>query len=139
MVKPDISRMMQEISQKHYFPSIQDHVRKWVKKSHVCDEDKQIDNSKITPEIIIIPDRDLSPKDKMHLDLLPEPSGRYKNIITALEIFSGCAFLCKVSNPTAANTAKVIIEIYDKTCALTYCNDNAQKLSFRLQHNKRNS
>ena len=49
----------------------------------------------------------------MRIDLLPElpPSGVYENIITAIDIFSRYAFAYPVSNSTAVNTAKVIIDI----------------------------
>ena len=49
----------------------------------------------------------------MQIDLLPElpPSGGYENIITAIDVFSRYAFAYPVSNPTAVNTTKVIIDI----------------------------
>ena len=49
----------------------------------------------------------------MQNDLLPElpPSGGYENIIRAIDVFSRNAFAYPVSNPTAVNTAKVIIDI----------------------------
>ena len=49
----------------------------------------------------------------MQIDLLPElpPSGGYENIITSIDVFSRCTFAHPVSNPTAVNTAKVIINI----------------------------
>ena len=49
----------------------------------------------------------------MQIDLLPElpPSGGYENIITAIDVFLRYAFAYPVSNPTAVNTAKVIIDI----------------------------
>ena len=49
----------------------------------------------------------------MQSDLLPElpPSGGYENINTATDVFSRYAFANPVSNPTAANTTKVIIDI----------------------------
>ena len=44
---------------------------------------------------------------------MPElpPSGGYENIITAIDVFSRYTFAYPVSNPTAVNTAKVIIDI----------------------------
>ena len=56
---------------------------------------------------------DLGPEDFMQIDLLPQlpPSGIYENTITAIDIFSTYAFAYPVSNPTAVNTAKVIIDI----------------------------
>ena len=49
----------------------------------------------------------------MQIDLLPElaPSGGYEKIITAIDVISRYAFAYPVSNPTAVNTAKVIIDI----------------------------
>ena len=105
--------MMQEIRQKYYFPSIAIYVKNWVRDCEICIHDKRINNTRITPELIHIPEWDLGPEDLMQIDLLPElpPSGGYENIITALDVFSSYAFAYPVSNPTAVNTAKVIIDI----------------------------
>ena len=110
---PGISKTMQEIRQKYYFPSIAPYVRNWVRDCEICIHDKRINNTRITPELIHIPEWDLGPEDLMQIDLLPElpPSGGYGNIITAIDVFSRYAFAYPVSNPTAVNTAKVIIDI----------------------------
>ena len=91
---PGISKMMQEIRQMYYFPSIAPYVRNWVRDSEICILDKRINNTQITPEIIHIPEWDLGPEDLMQIDLLPElpPSGGYENIITAIDVFSRYAF-----------------------------------------------
>ena len=49
----------------------------------------------------------------MQINLLTElsPSGGYESIITAIDVFPRYAFADPVSNPTAVNTAKVIIYI----------------------------
>ena len=49
----------------------------------------------------------------MQIDLLPElpPIGGYENIITTIDVFSRYAFAYPVSNPTAVNTAKILIDI----------------------------
>ena len=49
----------------------------------------------------------------MQIDLFPElpPTGGYENIITAIDVISRYAFAYPVSNPTAVNTAKVMIDI----------------------------
>ena len=49
----------------------------------------------------------------MQIDLIPElpPSGGYENIITAAYVFSRYAFGYPVPNPTAVNTATVIMKI----------------------------
>ena len=105
--------MMQDIRQKYYLPSIATYVRNWVRDCEICIQDKRISNTRITPELIHIPEWDLGPEDLMQIDLLPEmpPSGGYENIITAIDVFSRYAFAYPVSNPTAVNTAKVIIDI----------------------------
>ena len=52
----------------------------------------------------------------MQIDLLPNlpPSGGYENIITAMDVFSRYLFAYPVSDATATNTAKVIIDIMTK-------------------------
>ena len=104
---------MREIRQKYYFLSITTYVRNWVRDCEICIHDKRINNTRINPELIHIPEWDLGPEDLMQIDLLRElpPSGGYENIITAIDVFSRYAFAYPVSNPTAVNTAKVIIDI----------------------------
>ena len=104
---------MLEIRQKYYLLSIAPYVRNWVRDCEVCIHDKRINNTRIAPEVIHIPEWDLGPEDLMQIDLLPEipPSGGYENIITAIDVFSRYAFAYPVSNPTAVNTAKFIIDI----------------------------
>ena len=53
---PGISKMMQEIRQKFYFPSIATYVRNWVRDCEICIQDKRINNTRITPELIQIPE-----------------------------------------------------------------------------------
>ena len=105
--------MMQEIPQKYYFPSIATYVRNWVRDCEICIQDKRVNNKRITPEPIHIPEWDLGPEDLMQIDLLPElpPSGGYENIIIAIDVISRYAFAYPVCNTTAVNTAKVIIDI----------------------------
>ena len=110
---PGISKMMQEVRQKYYFPSSATYVRNWVRDCEICIQDKRIINTRITPELIHIPKWDLGPEDLMQIDLLLElpPNGGYENIITPIDVFSRYAFACPVYNPTVVNTAKVIIDI----------------------------
>ena len=110
---PGFSKMMQEIRKTYYFPSNVTYVRNWVRYCEICIHDKRINNTRITPELIHIPEWHLGPEDLMRIDLLPElpPSGGYENIITAIDVFSRYAFAYPVSNATAVNRAKVIIDI----------------------------
>ena len=105
---------MQENRQKHYLLSIGTYVINWVRDCQLCVQDKRINNTLSIPELNHIPDGDLGPEDLiMRFDLLPElrPSGGYEKIITAIDVFSRYAFAYPIPNPTAVNTAKVIIDI----------------------------
>ena len=117
---PGFSKMMQNIRQKYYFPSIATYVRNWVRDCEISIQDKRINNTRITPELIHIPEWDLGPEDLMQIDFLPElpPSGGYENIITAIDVFSRYAFAYPVSNPTAVNTANVVIDIMTRHACL---------------------
>ena len=70
----------------------------------------------ITPELLNLPEWDLGPEDAMQIDLLPNlpPSGGYENIITAMDVFSRYLFAYPVTDASATNTAKVIIDIMTK-------------------------
>ena len=52
---PGISKKMQEIRQKYYFPSIATYVRNWVRDRETCIQDKRINNTRITPELFPYP------------------------------------------------------------------------------------
>ena len=69
---PGISKLMQEIRQRYYFPSIATYVRNWVRDCEICIQDKRINNTRITPELIHIPEWDRGPEDLMQVDFLPE-------------------------------------------------------------------
>ena len=47
---PGISKKMQEIRQKYYFPSFATYVRNWVRDCEICIQDKRMNNTRITPE-----------------------------------------------------------------------------------------
>ena len=117
---PGISKMMQEIRQKYYFPSTATYVRNWVRDCEICIEDKRLDNTRITPELTRILKWDLGPEDLVQVDLLSDipPSGGYENIITAIDNFSRYAFAYPVSNPTAVNTANTMIDIMARNAYL---------------------
>ena len=108
--------MLIEIRQKYHYPGIAKIVKKWVQGCETCIKDKRIPNSTITPELLNLPEWDLGPEDAMQIDLLPNlpPSGGYENIITAMDVFSRCLFAYPVTDASATNTAKVIIDIMTK-------------------------
>ena len=99
---------MQEIRQKYYFPSIATYLRNWVRDCEICIQHKRINNTRITPELIQNGTR------RPHADrLIARIAAKwgFENIIMAIDVFSRYAFAYPVSNPTAVNTAKVIIDI----------------------------
>ena len=69
---PSIKKMMQEIRQIYYFPSIATYVRNWVCDCEIGIQDKRIKNTRITAGLIHIPEWDLGPEDIMQIDLLLE-------------------------------------------------------------------
>ena len=113
---PGISKMLTESRQKYYYPGIAKLVKKWVQGCEICIKDKRIPNSSITPELPNLPEWDLGPEDAMQIDLLPNlpPSGGYENIITAMDVFSRYLFAYPVTDASATNTEKVIIDIMTK-------------------------
>ena len=112
----DIAKMLREIRCKYYYPGIAKLVRKWVNGCETCIRDRRFSNDLIIPELLNLPEWTLGPEDAMQMDLLPNrpPSGGYENIITAMDVFSRYLFAYPVAEATAANTAKVIIDIMTK-------------------------
>ena len=113
---PGISKMLQDIRQKYYYPGIAKHVKKWVEGCEICAKDKRVPNTVITPELLNLPEWDLGPEDAMQIDLLPilPTSGGYQTVMTAIVVFSRYLFAYPLNEATAANVAKVIIDIMTK-------------------------
>ena len=107
---PGISKMLQEIRQKYYYPGIAKHVKKWVEGCEICAKDKRVSNKVITPELLNLPEWDLGPEDAMQIDLLPNlpASGGYQTVMTAIDVFSRYLFAYPLTEATATNVAKVI-------------------------------
>ena len=111
-----ISKMLQEIRQKYYYPSIAKHVKKWVEGCETCARDKRVPNNIITPELLNLPEWDLGPEDAMQIDLLPNlpTSGGFQTVMTAIDVFSRYLFAYPLTEATATNVAKVLIDIMTK-------------------------
>ena len=56
---PGISKVMQEIRQNYYLPSIATYVGNWARDCEICNQDNRINNTRITPALIHIPKWDL--------------------------------------------------------------------------------
>ena len=113
---PGISKMLQEIRQKYYYPGIAKYVKKWVEGCETCARDKRVPKNTITPELLNLPEWDLGPEDAMQIDLLPNlpTSGGYQTVMTAIDVFSRYLFAYPLIEATATNVAKVIIDIMTK-------------------------
>ena len=100
---PGISKTLQGIRQRYYFPSMAKQVRKWVEGCEQCARDKRVPNATITPEVLNLPEWDLGPKDAMQIDLLPNlpPSGGYENVLTAIDVFSRYLFAYPLTDASA--------------------------------------
>ena len=81
-----------------------------------CARHKLVPNNTITPELLNLPEWDLGPEDAMQIDLLPNlpTSGRYKTVMTAIDVFSRYLFAYPLIESTAANVAQVTIDILTK-------------------------
>ena len=113
---PGISKMLQGVRQKYYYPGIAKHVKKWVEGCETCARDKRVPINTITPELLNLPEWDLGPEDAMQIDLLPNlpASSGYQTVMTAIDVFSRYLFAYPLIEATATNVAKVIIEIMTK-------------------------
>ena len=113
---PCISKMLQDIRQKYYYPGIAKHVKKWVERCETCARDKRVPNKTITPELLTLPEWDLGPEDTMQIDLLSNlpTSGGFQTVMTAIDVFSRYLFAYPLVEATASNTAKVLIDIMTK-------------------------
>ena len=113
---PGNSKMLQEIRRKYYYPGIVKHVKKWVEVCEICAKDKRVPNNVITPELLNLPKWDLGPEDAMQIDLLLNlpTSGGYQTVMTAIDVFSRYLLAYLLTEATAANVAKVIIDIMTK-------------------------
>ena len=100
---PGKSKILIEIRQKYHYPCSAKIFKKWVQGCEICRKDKRIPNSSITPELLNLQEWDLGPEEATLIDILPNlhPSGGYKNIITAMGVFSQYLFtyLLNASEP----------------------------------------
>ena len=69
---PGISKMLQEIRQKFYYPSMANDVKKCLEGCEQGARDKRVPIATITPELLNLPELRLGPEDAMQIDLLPK-------------------------------------------------------------------
>ena len=93
-----------------------EHGKKWVEGFEQCARDKRVPNATITPELLNLPEWYLGPEDTMQIDLLSNisPGGGYENVLTAIDVFSRYLFAYLLTDASAINVAKVLIDIMSK-------------------------
>ena len=113
---PGITKMIQEVRQKYYYPFIAKHIKKWVSNCQTFIQTKKINNDLLRTELPLCPEWDLGPEDILQMDILPNlpPSGGYDHIITAIDVFSRYLFAYPVARITATFVARVIMDILGK-------------------------
>ena len=113
---PGISKTLQEIRQRCYYPSMAKHVKQWVDGCEQCARDKRVPNASITPELLNLLEWDLGLEDAMQIDLLPKlsPSGGFENVLTAIDVSSRYFFAYPLTDASAINVAKALIDIVTK-------------------------
>ena len=92
------------------------HVKKWVEGFKECARNKRVPNATITNEFLNLPEWDLGPEDAMQIDLLPNlsPSRGYEIVLTAIDVFSRLLFAYPLTDASAINVAKALIDIMTK-------------------------
>ena len=112
---PGISKVLQEIRQRFYYPNMAKHVKKWAEGCEQCAKDKGVHNATIKPELLNLPEWDLVPKDAMQIYLLTKlPSGGFENVLTSIDVFSRYLFAYLLTDTSEINVAKVLIDIMTK-------------------------
>ena len=96
------------------------HVKKWVEWCEQCAKDNRVLNATMTPEQLNLLECDLAKEDAIQIDLLPNlhPSGGHENVLTAIDVFSRYLFVYPLTEVSAINVAKVIIDIMTEHACL---------------------
>ena len=91
-------------------------IRQWFMSCEQCFRESRV-NDRLTQPALQNPSEHITvPEDAMQIDLVPElpPSGGYKNIVTAMDVFSRYLFAYPTSSQDAKTIAKVIFNIMTK-------------------------
>ena len=113
---PGVSKMLQEIRQRYYYPSMAKHGKKWEDGCEQCAKDKRVPNATITPELPNLPEWDLGPEEAMQIDLFPNlpPSRGYETVLTAIDDFSRYLSDYSLTDASAINVAKDLNDVMTK-------------------------
>ena len=113
---PGITKTLIAYREKYYYPNMAQLIRYWVMSCKQCFRESRI-NPGLTRPPLQNPNENITvPEDAMQTDLVPglPPSGDFKNIVTAMDVFSLYLFGYPTSNQNAKTIAKVIINFITK-------------------------
>ena len=106
---PGIYKTLIAYREKYYFPKMAQLIREWVMSCEQYIRESRTDRI-LTRSPLQNPNEQITaPEDAMQIDLVPDlpPSGGYKNIVTAMDVFSGYLFAYPTLNQDAKTMAKV--------------------------------
>ena len=127
------TQTFQKRRQKSYFPSVATYVRNWDRDCEICIQNKRINDTRFTPELIHIPDWDLIPEDIMPIDLLTElpPSGVTRISLQQLMFFRDMDLPIQFQLHGSKHMQNHYRH-YDKTRLFTYAHHDRQRECFCL-------
>ena len=113
---PGIFKTIIACREKYYFPKMAQLIREWVMSCEQCIRESRIDRSPTRLPLQNPNEHFTAPEDEVQIDLVPElpPSGGFKNIVTAMDVFSRYLFAYPTANQDAKTIAKVLINIMAK-------------------------
>ena len=113
---PGTSKAIITYREKYCFPERAQLIKEWVMSCKQCIRESRVHRSLNRPPLQNPNEHITAPEDAMLMDLVPElpPSGRYENIVTAMDVFSPYLFAYPTSNQDAKTIAKVLIIIMTK-------------------------
>ena len=113
---PGIFKTLIAYREKYYFPKMAQLIREWVMSCEQCIRESRIHHNLPRLPLQNANEHITAPEDAMQIDLVPElpPSGGYKNIVTAMDVFSRYLFAYPTANQDAKTIAQVLINIMTK-------------------------
>ena len=138
---PGISKMLQEIRQKYFYPGIAKHVKKLVEGCETCARDKRVPNNTITPELLSLLEWDLGPEDAMQIDLLPNlpARGGYQTVMTAIDVFFKILICLPANRSNSHKCSQGNNRHHDETFIFTDNSHYGQKVRVYINHHSRNN
>ena len=109
-----ISKTIQEFRQKFYFPGFTEFLADYIRNCQSCAQTKPIRASLITPPLQEMMTKVSYPGHMLQIDIVGamKPSGGYKYILTAIDVFSRFMFAAPMRQQSALAVAKELMGIF---------------------------